>query len=598
MKTAGRREVFLPPQPWFSSFSSAPTHFFPVYAHFDKERYEVLLTPQFGTLFLHNPESLMNLGYPINKFDEFSNIPTQINQETKPNILFSNILNAEIEYIDENKEPYTIYSLFDTFIVPQFVNLSKAKITSDGNGVGFISKENEMFFIDTLSFSINQPYISNFLSSLNQISDVDGIAGVLFINEKMALAYHLARVLMVWSKEKGIDIFSFVVSPSNLDQPFFTLFLFSKSKRKIRKKNAPSLSLKAIANNYRYCDFNPFAFNNEDLEAILKKMLMALGSVFSLKSCGLLDISSSLAVHPLLNESSLIKSSDNILVSSLPVPFFSSNPCSAIEKAVDDGIKRIVARGGSFRKALGIFSFFSPFPTTKLKVNQHYTALFVKAFMTLHFVSTNLNIPLFHPHSLSVGNGEMERDAILGSACFISTLDDPSLSVSQSALSSNQQLYFFGEMDGEMGESLLSFLYNCGGKRNVADWEQARKRYVRVHEMIRDGFADAVIPVSWGGLLLSLVKAAIVANVGVSLDLSQFSSYFTHEQLLFSEPFASFIIASEKGGKDLVPIGRVRGDKRFIVKDDDMILMNIDIKELKEQLLLESDWVDKELFPI
>jgi len=596
----GRRELFLPSRFWFSSLSLSSSRFFPEHVHFDKERWEVLVN-KFGVLFLHNPESLMKLGYAINKFNEFSSTPIKINQETKPCISFSNILTADVEYIDENKEPYTIYSLFDTFIVPQFVDLPKAKITLDGNGICFIPKENAMFFIETLCFSLNQPYISNFLSHLNQIHDVDGISVVFFVNEKKTLAYHLVKALMVWSRERGIDIFSFASAPSHHDQPFFTFFLFSRAKRKIRKRAMSSLSIKAIADRVHYSAFNPFAFDGEGVEDILKRMLVEIGGVFCLKSCGFLDISSSLPIHPLLNEPSLINSPDNILVSTFPIPFFSLNPCSAIEKAVDEGIKRIVARGGSFRKALGVFSFVSPFSTMKLKVNPHFLALFVKAFMTIHFVSTKLNIPLFHSHSLPAVDVR-GVDRVLGSVCFVSTLDEPSLSTSQFALSSNQRLYFFGEMDGEMGESLISSLYNCGGKWKGIDWREARKRYVRVQEWIRDGVAKAVIPISWGGLLLSLVKAAIVANIGVSLDLSNFSSYFTHEQILFSEPFASFIIASEKdvGEVDdrLIPIGRVRGDRRFIVKDDDIMLVNMDVKELKEQLLLEGGWVDKELFPI
>ncbi len=98
--------------------------------------------------------------------------------------------------------------------------------------------------------------------------------------------------------------------------------------------------------------------------------------------------------------------------------------------------------------------------------------------------------------------------------------------------------------------------------------------------------------ISDGGLAVALAESSFPSGKGVEIDILKVPAETQNEDaVLFSESGGRFVVSvAEKDtqkfekvmdGTVFARVGRVRGDKRFVVKKGDAVLINENTRDLK-----------------
>jgi phosphoribosylformylglycinamidine synthase len=117
--------------------------------------------------------------------------------------------------------------------------------------------------------------------------------------------------------------------------------------------------------------------------------------------------------------------------------------------------------------------------------------------------------------------------------------------------------------------------------------------YAALSKAIEKGIVRSVHDVSDGGLAAAFAECAMGGKAGAEIDLSLISKDTDEDAaLLFSESAGRFVVSvREKDafkfekmmfGTKTKKAGRVRGDKRVVLKNGDNDLVNEDVFELRD----------------
>lgn len=110
---------------------------------------------------------------------------------------------------------------------------------------------------------------------------------------------------------------------------------------------------------------------------------------------------------------------------------------------------------------------------------------------------------------------------------------------------------------------------------------------------IEEGVVESAHDVSDGGIAVALAECALANGVGCEIDLGGIQRETDERNaLLFSESAGRFIVSvapenCERFEEILKSVnfakcGRVRGDKRFVIKQNEEIVVNEAVEKLKE----------------
>ncbi len=155
-------------------------------------------------------------------------------------------------------------------------------------------------------------------------------------------------------------------------------------------------------------------------------------------------------------------------------------------------------------------------------------------------------------------------------------------------------LIITNETKDEMGGSeYYKVIHNTeNGKVPRVDLEKEKKIYSEVREVIKEGLVNEAIDCSRGGLAVALAKMAIINNVGLNVDLTEYNKNNLREDiLLFSETSGRIILSVSEENKDKVlnklsnayVIGKVEKDNKLKITINKKEVINLDVSELKKR---------------
>ena len=267
--------------------------------------------------------------------------------------------------------------------------------------------------------------------------------------------------------------------------------------------------------------------------------------------------------------------------------------------AFDEAVRNAIASGARFGylAALDNFSWPDPIKSEKNPDGEQKLGNLVRSCIALYDVATSYGIPFIS------GKDSMKNDFYDGEKKYSIP---PTLLVSvvgkidniENALSSEFKrpgdiIYVVGTTRGEMGGSEYYRIFNgVGNNPPKINTDEHVVSYRKLSDAISEGIVESVHDVSDGGLATGFAECALATGVGAELDLVSLPATTANESaLLFSETPGRFIVSvkgenvekfeSKMKGAVVARVGRVRGDRRLLIKREDKSLVNIPIEDAK-----------------
>lgn len=176
----------------------------------------------------------------------------------------------------------------------------------------------------------------------------------------------------------------------------------------------------------------------------------------------------------------------------------------------------------------------------------------------------------------------------------LSVINDVKDTVTMDLKSSDDIIYIIGETKDECAGSELYYHFKkVGANSPKVDAVSSRKLYQKVHEVIKKGFLTSCMSVEKGGLLIALAKMSVAGSLGADVDISKVPAKegLALEKVFYSETQGRFIVTINPDDKKdferlmkgfvCKDIGTVT-DNNFIIKEDDNIIIDKDVKGLEK----------------
>ncbi len=268
--------------------------------------------------------------------------------------------------------------------------------------------------------------------------------------------------------------------------------------------------------------------------------------------------------------------------------------------AFDEAVRNAIATGARFGylAALDNFSWPDPVQSDKTPDGEHKLGQLVRSCLGLYDCATNYGIPIIS------GKDSMKNDYYAEDGkhsipptllvTIIGKIDDVSRCVSSDFKKIGDHIYVLGTTKAELGGSEYYRLYNgIGNDVPELEPDEHIALYKALSESIREGLVSSAHDISDGGLAVAFAESAIGNSLGADFDISKIPSATDIEAaLLFSEGPGRFVVsvAAEKvddfekvmKGAVFAKVGRIRGDRRVIIRHGDRIVINEDVEELKQ----------------
>jgi phosphoribosylformylglycinamidine synthase II len=311
-------------------------------------------------------------------------------------------------------------------------------------------------------------------------------------------------------------------------------------------------------------------------------------------------------LQPILDE----PATHGLVISNGINPLYGSiDPYHMALNAVDEALRNLTAVGGDIEHAaiLDNFCWGSPADPKQL-------GLLVRAVKGCYDAAVGFRTPFISGKD-SLNNEYRHGDerlpvlpTLLISA--IGVIDDAARTVDMSLKTPGNQLYLIGPTRDELAGSHYAQVIDPDSFRQLfrqssvprVQVQKARATMKALGETIRLGYVKACHDLSEGGLAVAAAEMSLAAMLGLNIDVSGLklkdATTIPAQALnivkLFSETPSRFLveIAPEQWGafekhmrthsiEDTTYLGSVTTSSRFIVRDDDNELINIDIAELQ-----------------
>ncbi len=354
--------------------------------------------------------------------------------------------------------------------------------------------------------------------------------------------------------------------------------------------------------------FSDPVINETDLSTILH-MLLASPTIASKESVVRLfdhEVKAMSVIKPFSkgpNDAAVIKplpdSYEGIVVSHGINPFVVQDSYDMAALSFDEAVRNAICVGAKigYLSCLDNFSWPDPVQSEKTPDGPYKLAQLVRACISLYDCTTHFGIPLIS------GKDSMKNDYYGADmkhsikptllVTVLGKIDDVRKAVSMDFKAPGDNIYLLGETTGELGGSQYYHLFNGIGAKNPSlNMEKAFSLYRALSQAMEEGIVASCHDISDGGLAVALSESAFSSGFGCDADLSSAPRATEQEDaLLFSESPSRFVVSVKPehsarfeellAGNPFGKVGRVRGDKRFVIRKGDRFLVNEELERLK-----------------
>lgn len=291
---------------------------------------------------------------------------------------------------------------------------------------------------------------------------------------------------------------------------------------------------------------------------------------------------------------------EGVVVSHGLCPKFVHDAYDMSALAFDEAVRNAIAAGAKFGYLAALDNFCWPDPIQSAKTPDGEAKLgdLVRSCISLYDMTTAYGVPLIS------GKDSMKNDYYSGDVKYsipptllvtvIGKIDDVRHAASAEFKQTGDYIYVLGKTRDELGGSDYYRLFGgIGNNHPKVRIAETVPLYRALSQAISDGLVASAHDVSDGGIAAALAECAFPAGLGIDADLGLCEKDTSApNSLLFSESAGRFIVSvNEKRiqefekamqGKPFAKVGRVRGDRRFIVRNGpEDILINCEVSDLK-----------------
>ncbi len=268
--------------------------------------------------------------------------------------------------------------------------------------------------------------------------------------------------------------------------------------------------------------------------------------------------------------------------------------------AFDEAVRNAIAAGAKFGylSCLDNFSWPDPVKSARTPDGEHKLGNLVRSCVALYECATGYNIPIIS------GKDSMKNDYYSGEMKYsilptllvtvVGKIGSIHKAVGTEFKNPGDSIYVLGTTHDELGGSELYKLFGAiGNKVPALRPEEHVPLYKALSAAMEDGLLSSAHDISDGGLAVAFAESSLGFGLGAELDLGLVAAATESvDAQLFSESPGRFIVSVpqekaerfEKAMKGTVcrKAGRVRGDKRFLLKRGESVLINDSVEELRK----------------
>jgi len=263
-------------------------------------------------------------------------------------------------------------------------------------------------------------------------------------------------------------------------------------------------------------------------------------------------------------------------------------------------VRNAIAAGAKFGylSCLDNFSWPDPVKSAKTPDGEQKLGALVRSCIALYDCATAYNIPIIS------GKDSMKNDYYSGQRKYsilptllvtvVGKIGNIKNARSTEFKKPGDIIYVLGTSRGELGGSEFNKLFGAvGNDPPQLHPEEHIPLYRSLSSAIEEGLVASAHDVSDGGMAVAFAESALGFGLGAELDLSLVAATTEREDaLLFCESPGRFIVSVSPENADRFDklmegtvyrkAGRVRGDKRFLIKRGENIVVNDSIEDVKK----------------
>jgi phosphoribosylformylglycinamidine synthase len=311
-------------------------------------------------------------------------------------------------------------------------------------------------------------------------------------------------------------------------------------------------------------------------------------------------------IKPLMggpNDAAVLKpvqdSEEGLVISHGICPRYSQDGYAMAALAFDEAVRNAIAVGAKsgYLACLDNFSWPDPVKSARTPDGEQKLGSLVRACIALYDCATGYGVPIVS------GKDSMKNDYYSGERKYsilptllvtvVGKISRVSQAVSSEFKNPGDIVYVLGTTHDEMGGSefhkLFGAIGNCPPQLRP---DEHVPLYKALSDAIEDGLVASAHDVSDGGLAVAFAESALGFGLGAELDLNCVPSATDREDsILFSESPGRFVVsvAPEKAerfetrmkGTACRRAGRVRGDRRFLIKRGDAMIINDSVENVR-----------------
>lgn len=323
----------------------------------------------------------------------------------------------------------------------------------------------------------------------------------------------------------------------------------------------------------------------------------------------------------------LLDSESGIVLSHGICPKFSdADTYWMMANAIDEAVRNAVAAGADPERLAGVdnFCWCDPVQSEKTPDGKYKLAQLVRAAKALEHFCLSYGVPCIS------GKDSMKNDYTGGGGkisipptvlfSILGYIPDVARAVTSDFKRPGEAVYLLGFTHNELGGSeLASEIGLSGGTVPQVDAASAKRRYLFVHQAMREGLISACHDLSDGGLGVALAEMALAGRLGGRInldrvpvrDINKASASFPDSvdyltSLLYSESASRLLVtvprdsipvfeerAATSGsrlGFDMALIGNVSDSATLILTSDNEPVLQADVTELARAFKSTLDW--------
>lgn len=296
----------------------------------------------------------------------------------------------------------------------------------------------------------------------------------------------------------------------------------------------------------------------------------------------------------------ILECGEGLVISHGICPKYTEDSYHMAQLTLDEGVRNALASGAMFGYLAGLdnFSWPDPVKSEKTPDGEYKLAQLVRCAKGLHDGALAYGIPLISGKDsmkndyYSDGKKHSINPTLL--VTIVGKIQDVEKAVTPDFKNPGDIIYVLGTTGGELGGSEYFRLY--GGNGNgmpQAGLEENSALYSAFSKATAAGLVASAHDVSDGGIATALAECTMHRLMGGEIDLALcHSSTDEANALMFSEGPGRFIVSVRPENEErfekimgearISKAGRVRGDRRVIIRQGSKTLVNLDASELRD----------------